>query len=84
MLAIEAADVLLAKVQRLLLGIGINLDAEHFSPFTTHHLTDSTAHWRGKLHFRILFVDKQSIPGLDLITLFDNNLWSDTLEIIWH
>ena len=82
MLARERADILLAEVNELLLLVGIYTHAEHFSTFTTHHLADDTADRRGKLHLRILLVDEQGIPGLDLVALLDNNLWSDTLEII--
>ena len=84
MLASKRADILLAEVNELLLLVGIHSHAEHFSTFTTNHLADCSANWRGKLNLRILLVNEQSIPGLDLIALLDNNLWSYTLEIIGY
>ena len=84
LLATHAANVALSEVRKLLLSIGINLDAEHFPAFTTHHFADGTAHRRGKLHIGILFVDKQGIPGFNLVTFLDNDFWSDPLEIVRH
>jgi hypothetical protein len=81
---VEGTDILLAEVHRLLLSVGLHFDAEHLTAFTTHHLADSTADGRGKLHFRILFVDKQRIPGFDFVTFVDYDLRSDSFEIVRH
>ena len=68
----------------LLLLVSLDLHAEHFSSFATHHLTDHTADWRGKPDFGILLVDKQRIPGLDMVTLLDNHFRSDSLEVVGY
>ena len=78
----QLCNVLFAEIYLLLLGIGIHLHAEHFPSFATHHGTDCTADGGGKLHFGILLVDKQGIPGLDMITFLHKDFRSDSLEII--
>ena len=81
-LPIQCCHVLTPEVNKLLLLIRIDLYTEHFSSLATHHRLDGTAHGRGKLHIGILFVDEQRIPGLDMITLLDDDFGNDTGEII--
>ena len=84
LLARKGTRITLAEVHKLLLRVSIHPDAEHFTTLTTHHLADSTADGRGELNLGILLVDKQCIPGLDLVAFVNDHLRSDPFEIIGH
>ena len=76
--------VTLTIVYVALLLVGFHLYAEHLPALTTLDGSHTATHRRGKLHLRISLVDKQRLSGFDMVTLMDNDLRRNTLEIVGH
>ena len=80
-LAVHLRRVFRAKVHGLLLRVCLHSDAAHLPALAAHHFAYCATDGRSELHFGILLVDKQGLPGLDMVALMNDNLGNDTLEI---
>ena len=70
------------KDPAILLSIGVYAHAHHLAALTTLHEGYGAADRRNELHFGMVLVNKQGIPDLDNVTLFDNDLGFHTIEVI--
>ena len=77
-------NTLNTKVHRLLLGIGCNDNAHHLTTCTTVNSSHNARYRTYELHFRMLLVNKQSLPGLDMLALSHHHLGSNAYEVIGY
>ena len=80
-LSLQGNRVFDTEIAELLFVVRFHLDTQQFPSLTSYDRSDGSADRRRESYFREFFVDKQSIPGLDMITLFDNHFGHHPREI---